>query len=365
MLKSSSRFIEELRKDRIPAPTVRKFTEAGWLRDYTAFGSASEDETIIYEAGIWVGVQLKLLWDQVAALDVTAYSFDGFVTHLMGIAAANTERHRNTGPGGSGAEHANTALGDALWRALSFLRGQKWPLEGQKEVTDEIAHALLQLTANIYVLEFLMGRVIHCGWRLDFEEDGPIFRPSASAIPYAVNEAVSLAIREEDFLEFYIIHQQLWAQGKLRGEAPNHLRLQSRAGTRARFRRVETPPKDMPATIALFEMDIPRWLYPLLHTKPNELDGLMVRDMVGGWLLLHDVFGIIRERDARDKGEALDCALQEVDLLEVFRLLDYPERVARRLLTFFTYDWTRHESLWGRAVGESRQPVLPVFAGGT
>jgi hypothetical protein len=36
MLKSSSRFIKELRKDKIPAPTVRKFTEAVWLRDNSA-----------------------------------------------------------------------------------------------------------------------------------------------------------------------------------------------------------------------------------------------------------------------------------------------------------------------------------------
>jgi hypothetical protein len=85
----------------------------------------------------------------------------------------------------------------------------------------------------------------------------------------------------------------------LRSEAPFQLRLANRTPTRASFRIVNRPPTEMPRTIALFDMDIPIWLRPMMETEPNGLTGLSVAQLVRGWLLLHTVFELIYNRDTR------------------------------------------------------------------
>jgi hypothetical protein len=119
----------------------------------------------------------------------------------------------------------------------------------------------------------------------------------------------------------------------------------------------------MPRTIALFDMDIPIWLRPMLETEPNGLTGLSVAQLVQGWLLLHTVFELIYNRDTRGGiAEHATTSLHTDNLLEAFHLLGYPRQLARRVIEFFTYDWSRHEALWARPlvkVGPLYYPFLP------
>src|SRR5262249_51739635 len=148
-------------------------------------------------------------------------------------------------------DYGYTALGDALWRALAFLSSKKEDFSGEVEPDTGVAGSLLQSCATIYVLEYMMARVIHCGWELVQRPAGPVFRPRTGGIVVRDNEALALAARDEQYAAFYLTYRRLWDQGGLRSEAPFQLRLANRTPTRASFRIVNRPPTEMPSTVAL------------------------------------------------------------------------------------------------------------------
>ncbi len=369
MLSVTSEFLKKLRRDRIRAPTVRGFTEAGWREDYARLASDTSEERAVFDAGLWVGAQLQTLWEQVDALDLTRFRFESLVSVLMLLSVR--EYHRHSGPqlerlpSTIDSDYSYTALGDALWRALAFLSSKKNDFRGEEDPNIEAAVAFLQLCATIYVIEYMMARVIHCGWELMQRQEGLLFRPRPDDAAFANNEAIALAARGEEHVEFYLVYRQLWDQGGLRSEAPFQLRLTNRTPTRASFRIVNRPPTEMPRTIALFDMDIPRWLRPMMDTEPKGLLGLSVAQLVRGWLLLHTVFELIYNRDTRSgTADHATTSLHEDDLLEAFHLVGCPRDLARAVVSFFTYDWSRHEALWAAPlvkVGLLYYPFMPAL----
>ncbi|MGX9697847.1 hypothetical protein ACWYXK_12765 [Janthinobacterium lividum] len=371
MLKSNSKFITMLRKDKIPSPTVRNFNTEQWTRDYNLHGTGQVEEIDVYEAGLWIGPQLKNLWGSIHDLNINQYRFDGFVSILFEIFLKNYriitgDFQPNIIPHTSGWEdYELTALGDSLWRALNFLGGKKSQMVGNKSPGEDEVFQLLKFCGEIYGLEYFMGRVIHCGWKHECNNEAVSFGPSAPFDDFLKNEAIALNLRDDDLFEFLAVYLKQWKIGKLRDEAPIHLKLLGRTGHRASFLVVESAPESMPFTVPLFAMDIPSWMRDSLHIKSCNFDNVSVSEILSVWLFFGQAFNEINNFELAESSRLVyGCALTEIDLIGILKLFGFSKKKANAVISFLTYAWKPHEDLWSSPlvrVGNIFYPFLPAF----
>lgn len=371
MLKSTSQFITLLRKDKIAAPTVRNFSPEQWARDYLTYGTGELEEQYVYDAGLWIGAQLKHLWAKINDMKLSQYRFNSFIATLQAIFIKNyrsvsVEFGQDSIANTWGeANYKLTALGDSLWRALNFLGSQRTLMTGSKSPSENEVFQLLKACSEIYPLEYFMGRVIHCGWRLQEENGIARFEPSVAYDYFLRNEAIAINLRDEEMFEFLTVYQAAWDQGKLRNEAPYHAKLLQRTGTRAAFSIIDSPPEKMPFTIPLFASDIPQWMQGTLEMKASNVENISVMEILSGWLWIALIFSEIDEFERRTPGSSeFGCGLSERDLIEALKLAGRTERQARIVTNFLTYSWKPHEDLWGSPlikIGDIYFPFLPAL----
>lgn len=367
MLKTTNKFIDFLRKDKIPSPTTRNFSQEQWRRDFESLGEGAVEASRVYEAGRWTGSILQKLWRDVADLGLERYGFVELVIAVMTQAATNyrdVQSSQDQGPSPLTVDHAFTSLGDSLWRTLALLATRQNVLIGDEVVPCNISQKLLEYCNQIYVLEYFMGRVVHCGWALELRDGKAEFSPSNEG--FSENEAIGIAIRDEECMEFYQVYSNAWHDGKIYGEMPEHIRLIKRRGNRASFEVVKRPPERFHTTIAMFAMEFPDWLEPVLQQVPEELSGFSILQLIQGWLLIRQVFEEIYlwELEQRHSEGNPTCEIFVSDLMSIFEGRGLTEQQATHLISFLTYDWGRHESLWVRPlvrVGESILPFLPAI----
>jgi len=370
MLTSTSKFITLLRKNKIVAPTVRKFDPEQWERDYREYGTEQSAEREVYEAGLWIGAQLKLLWGKIYDMNLAQYKFNSFISSLHVVFFKNYRIVSDQCQLGSLASlewgnYGLTALGDSLWRTLNFLGSQKSCMFGDKTPEEREVAQLLKIFNEIYGLEYFMGRVIHCGWVLTYDGKNAKFEPGASHDHFLMNEAIALDVRNDELLEFVAVYRKGWENGGFRDQATHHIKLLQRTGYRASFAVVEGPPNDMPFTIPLFAMDIPSWMGSSLEKRAHNFKDLKVIELLSGWLLIGQAFNEIDSFELSDAGRLeYGCGLAEVDLIKLFKSAGYSEKKAETIIGFLSYDWKPHEDLWGSPlvkIGKIFYPFLPAL----
>jgi hypothetical protein len=367
MRKSSSKFVNGARYGDFKTPGKRDFSLASWTDAYVSLGEGSQEEKSIYEAGLAIGAELPGLWSQLDAFKIETRSFAGLIVSLMETASiqsgAYEERYVQSPRQGSvhvGADRIQgatydqllTALGEALSRALVYFFGRRADIGGERATSHEEAGEILNLMSRIYALEFFMERALWCGWRAEGSDPLALLPPGDALTE---NEAIAQNQNDVFLAEITLGAMDAWAKGGFRGWSPGHIRLSTRAGTRAIFEFFPQPPETMPETIPLYLSSIPDWLEPLLGETTVELAGASIGAVVSGWILLRDAFAQVLKHEfekASDEREPV-IGILRTDALALLVSRGMKKRQADAVLEFLCFDGGLGDALW-------RSPLVPI-----
>lgn len=371
----------KVREGRVVPPTGRAFDPQEWAAERYSFPAGAEDDAL-YEAGLWLHAELAARWQQIEKLGFPVLD-PSFSYQLLAMAANRDElaisaqldeaiADPNEGMHFSGisaqrfgdhedsvatADMRRTSLIDTLGKAImsagSRVRSDQ-PSFGVSEVKEALDNF-----SDIYLLEFLWGRVLWLGWSLIGE--GPPFQFAAPE-PDHVAGAVAVADwrREQVAAEFAATYAMEWnAEGSVLRPSWE-VRARAVPGTLTfRARKVSAGQGRLSPAAVTLEILKDGELGPYLDRPLPLIDGgtsLCLRDIVEGWELLSlaasDAERLLRHAPEKGGPNRLSLALPINALTGLLSNLGWPRRKCLAVVDFLTFQGRSLDGAWTK-------PLLP------
>ncbi|WP_419756242.1 hypothetical protein [Brevundimonas sp.] len=378
-------FVDQVRRGRVASPTIRTFDANAWR---TALGRATgtADEPII-RAGLWFGEALQARWRSIEALDLRRMSLGALtremaavanLTHLRTIAMAEMaalELDRASLPSGSvaqvrlgagesaaTADMIRTSTIDTLGKMVAYVRGAPAPSRRDRPVRSETLTTALTLFEDVYLLEYLWGHVLWCGWQVP--TNGPVLRflrpdPDPAGRSFIIGE-----FRREMLLaEFMGVYAMEWA--RLGTRLPGSWSVQTRdlgQGAAFQVRPLQPGEGPLPPTYALRALLRATELEPYIEEPLPNLDDptISLDDLLKCWELLALAMDSLVQRSFAKgpKAPPLTFAptVRLADLEALLEPLGWTPQKRRAAIRHFVYEDTAPDGLWSK-------PLLPVGGG--
>lgn len=374
-------FVAKVREGRVVPPTGSAFDPQEWTAERFTFPASAEDDAL-HSTGLWLHAVLASRWQRIEKLGFSVLN-PAFIYQLLAMAANKNEltigtqldeaiADRNESTHFSGisalrfgdhedtvatADMQRTSLIDTLGKAI-VAAGTKFRSDQPSFGVSEVKEALDNFN-DIYLLEFLWGRVLWLGWSLIGE--GPPFQFSVPE-PDHVARAVAVAEwrREQVAAEFAATYAMEWnAEGSVLRPSWE-VRARAVPGTLAfRARKVSAGQGRLSPAAVTLEILKDGELGSYLDRPLPLIDGgtsLCLREIVEGWELLSlaasDAERLLQQAPERGGPDRLSLALPINALIGLLSNLGWPRSKCLAVVDFLTFQGRSLDGAWTK-------PLLP------
>lgn len=266
------------------------------------------------------------------------------------------------------ADMIRTSTIDVVGKVLGYIRDVVATRKGSAPLDDERLQQAYAMFQDIYLLEYLRGRVAWCGWRMHEEGDRLRFAPPTPD-PAGSSFVVAEYRRHQMLAEFQFVFGIEW-------NAPNSV-LAPTWKVRARKRDAgiifEVAPalpgqQRLPGAYPLRELLMATELAPHIDDPLPRIGTATVslKDLISGWELLSLAAEAIRDLLLQKGPSAGPLAyaprLRISELEALLAPLGWPEAKQKAVLTFLTYGPDASDGAWSKpflpAGGHHVVPVL-------
>lgn len=378
-------FERRLRRGKIAPPTARNFDPEPWQQVLEQ--AESEQTRELARAGLWFHAALQARWASLEALDLANAPAGVLSRHAAGIAnfmqlrtdamiALESQQldaaslptgsmahvKLGIGEGAATADMIRTSGIDTIGKLAGYVRSTVTRGRGNARLDKAALSQALPLFEDIYLLEYLWGRVAWCGWRMIPDGTHLRFDPP-SPDPLGESFVVAEYRRELLFAEFGAVYAMEWRADRSALPPAWQVRARKRDD---RFDFEVLPAMagtgDLPAGYVLRELLKGTELAPYLD-EPLQLPGdpaISLNDLVSAWELLALAAEALRSQIlgkrpvGNDLAYAPSVRLTDLETLLVPLGWDAPKRKAA--IGFFVYEGEAIDGLWSR-------PLLPIGGG--
>lgn len=379
-------FGRRLRRGTILPPTARNFDVAIWQAELKAAQLPSDLELI--RTGLWFYDALQVRWTRLQELGLTDLPMADLSRHVVGTAnlmhlrtdalllKASLAADRPGLPfgsmshvkladgdgGGATADMIRTSTLDTLGKFVGYIRDAISPGRGRARLDEALLRKAYPLFEDIYLLEYLWGRIAWCGWRMTEVAERLRFMPPEPD-PMGNSFVVAEHRREQLLAEFLTVYAAEWsALGSLLPSAWKVSVRKRPDGFSFDTQPVPAGEGPIPSGYVLGELLQATELAPYLD-DPLPLLGevaISLRDLVSAWALLAlGAEGLSDHLLAKGPAAPPSAFAPSVRLTELHSLLDplgWEAAKCSAVLDFFVYEGHALDGLWSK-------PLVPIAAG--
>lgn len=370
-------FLGRFRRGKIPPPTARNFEEQEWQSAFSSQANTAEGEFI--RAGLWFNGALRLRWQGLEDLGVADVPADLFAQHTAGIANvmqlrsdalmieaalsadddrafASISQAKLGGPdeNAATADMMRTSAIDVVGKALGYIRDVVAPRRGTGRLDNARLNQAYALFEDIYLLEYLWGRIAWCDWLM--HEDGERLRfTPPTPDPAGVSFVVAEYRRHQLLTEFQVVFGMEWSA--------RHSTLAPIWKVQAKRREGETTFEvssvvagQQPLSVAylLRNVLLATELAPHLDEPLPRLGypSVSLNDLIDAWELLSLAAEAVRDLLVRRKPSSGPLVygprLRRRELEALLTPLGWPKEKRSAVLEFLTYGPAATDGAWSK-----------------